>query len=318
MLVFVEHVNVSVSVSCRVTTSRVARLCVEAVRLHSAAAVTVRRTLPRVTFIPARWFTETPGRRIDVVVWHDTETAELPSSAESVARYFQTTDRKASAHSVCDVDSTIECVFAKDIAYHAPGANHNGYGVELCGRAAQTGAQWLDAYSRRMLVEQAAPVGAALTAFFDLPVHWLTPAELRAGMRGHTSHWNVSLAFRKSSHTDPGVNFPASFLLDEIRSIIGGPMPSPQPGFDDAGPFVWVHRGSPEESFWRSYIAVSKLAQTHRVAAVDPAVPPPTSGAPSSVNYTSIPRWPNPRLGANRVETLERMLADAFGAAVNL
>lgn len=116
-------------------------------------------------FIAARWFT--PGRTsaVDVCVWHTGETQELATSAEGMGRYFASlpATRRASAHHGCDSDSTVDYVHEHDVAYAAPGANHDGVHVELSGRAAQTAAGWNDDYSQAMLREQAVPLGAEIT-----------------------------------------------------------------------------------------------------------------------------------------------------------
>jgi hypothetical protein len=41
-------------------------------------------------------------------------------------------------------------------------------------------------------------------AAYDVPVVFLTPADLLAGKHGITTHANVSLAFGESTHWDPG------------------------------------------------------------------------------------------------------------------
>lgn len=265
-------------------------------------------------FIPARWFTRGRSSPVDVLVWHTGETLERSDSAEGMGRYFAglPSTRKASAHHGIDSDSTVGYVHETDVAYAAPGANHNGVQVELAGRAAQDAAGWRDDFSRAML-GRATRLGAEVTDRYKLPLVWLSPQQLRAGMRGHTSHWNVSLAFGKSTHTDPGVAFPHDLLIFSIAVTLGGlPSMPERPGYEDQGPFVWVKPNSPEEHFWRDYLPVSKHGATHRVATVDPASPPPSAGKDPLV-YAPVPGWGGLRLGADRRATLKNMLEDAFG-----
>jgi len=70
-----------------------------------------------------------------VVVIHDIEGPEKVTSAESCARYFATMDdgRKASAHVCVDADSEVRCVPDEDTAFHAPGCNSDGLGIEHAG-----------------------------------------------------------------------------------------------------------------------------------------------------------------------------------------
>lgn len=66
------------------------------------------------------------GRTVDLVVIHTMEAPEKGSTAEDVARYFQTTDREVSSHHCIDDDTIVQCVREEDVAWCAPGANHNG------------------------------------------------------------------------------------------------------------------------------------------------------------------------------------------------
>ncbi len=168
--------------------------------------------------IPARWFTATNGRNHRVVVWHTMESPEKPTTAEDVSRWAQTlpADRKASWTYAVDSDSIVQCVRERDVAYAAPGANHDGIQVELAGRAGQGKAGWADAYSRAVLAN-AARLGANISIRRDIPMQWLSVKDLLAGKSGHTSHNNVSLAYRRSDHHDPGPTFPAAWFVDEIR-----------------------------------------------------------------------------------------------------
>src|SRR5688572_13889549 len=97
----------------------------------------------------ARHYTPTSGRQIDLVVLHDMEAPEKPATAENIASWFAGPNApRASAHWCFDSNSAVRCVADKDVAWHAPGANHNGLGYEMAGYARQTGAEWLDPYGR--------------------------------------------------------------------------------------------------------------------------------------------------------------------------
>lgn len=172
-----------------------------------------------MTFVQARWFTPTSGREIDLIVVHSMEVPEKADTAEGVARYFQTTDKKASAHYCVDGDSEVQCVRDMDVAYHAPGANHNGIGIEHAGYARQTTAEWVDAYGDPML-SRSARLTALLCRQYNVPAKWLTVGEVRGGLRGITSHNNVSLAFGKSTHTDPGPGFPSEEYMRRVRAAL--------------------------------------------------------------------------------------------------
>ncbi len=166
------------------------------------------------SFIPARWYTPTSGRSVRLVVIHTIEGPEKGDSAEATARWFQTLppERKVSSHYLIDANSIVQAVRERDVAYAAPGANHDGIQLEHAGRARQTKAEWLDEYSLAML-RRSAELTAYLCRKYKLPLRWLSPQDLLAGRRGITSHANVSQAYKRSDHTDPGSHFPEGLYL---------------------------------------------------------------------------------------------------------
>ena len=88
-----------------------------------------------IPFVQARNYTRGRSNPIDVIVIHTMESPEKPDTAESVAAWFAAaTAPQASAHYCIDANSIVECVRDTDVAWHAPGANHNGLG-----RARRTG-----------------------------------------------------------------------------------------------------------------------------------------------------------------------------------
>lgn len=194
-----------------------------------------------IPFVPAKWFT--PGPRhgpIELIVIHDMEFPEKITAAEDIAAYFKRGRKKASAHYCVDSNSIVQCVRDTDIAYHAPGANHNGIGIEHAGYAKQTTDDWLDSYGVTMLRAQSAPLVRGLCETYGIPKRWLGVDQVVAGQRGITSHWNVSLAFGRSTHTDPGGQFPVTQYIDWVNDI-----PAP-PQEDDMPKYVYSIKGAPE------------------------------------------------------------------------
>ncbi len=181
-----------------------------------------------ISFVQARNFTKGRSNAIDVLVIHTMESPEKPDTAESVANWFAgSTAPQASAHYCVDENSVVQCVHDMDVAWHAPGANHNGIGIEHAGRAAQTKADWADDYSVKML-ELSADLAARKCKEFDIPVAWLGPADLVAGKRGITGHVQVSQAFKKSDHSDPGPAFPVQAYLALVREHMGDAHVAPE------------------------------------------------------------------------------------------
>jgi hypothetical protein len=172
-------------------------------------------------FIPAKHFTPTNGRDIDLIVIHDMEAPEGPRTAENVAEYFRKGERRASCHWCFDENSAVRSVADEDVAYHAPGANHNGLGYEHAGYARQTRAEWLDRASTDCL-RISARQAAKDCKKYKIPIKFVNANTLRAGnARGITTHHEVSQAFRRSDHWDPGPNFPMDKYLLWVFEING-------------------------------------------------------------------------------------------------
>lgn len=162
--------------------------------------------------------TRTGGRRVDVVVIHTMEIAERAGAASACALWFARPEAQVSAHYCVDDRVTIQCVREEDVAWHARGGNANSVGIELAGYAGQGADGWDDEYSR-VVLERAAAVAAAVSARHAIPVRRLRPPDLLAGRRGLCGHADVSAAFRKSDHWDPGSAFPWTRFLARVRAL---------------------------------------------------------------------------------------------------
>lgn len=175
----------------------------------------------RLPYLEAAHWSRNVGPVVkDQLVIHAMEWAEKGDTAEQCARFFHDQPPegkvKTSAHACVDDDSIVQCVPWDRIAWHAPGANKRGIGVELAGFGRQTLAQWADAYSVRML-DRAAWLVAELCRRHPIPIAELTVTGLITGKGGITTHARVSTAFAKSDHTDPGEHFPMSTFLDLVH-----------------------------------------------------------------------------------------------------
>ena len=162
--------------------------------------------------------------RPTLIVIHTMENQEKPSAAEDVAWWFASDASPiASAHYCVDPDSVVQCVRDRDVAYHAPGANHNGIGVEHAGRAGQTAAQWDDTESRAILRRSAA-LTARLCREHQIPIVRLDVAGLLLGERGFCGHVDATHAFPGPgrTHWDPGPAFPWTDYLALVRQQVTG------------------------------------------------------------------------------------------------
>ena len=168
-------------------------------------------------FVESPNMTRASGRAIEVVVMHTMEIAERPDAAKICARWFESPVSNVSAHYCVDAGSVVQCVREKNVAWHARGGNTNSIGVELAGYAHQTTRDWEDDYSSAVLA-RAASVVADVCRRRRIPVRWLVAGDLVAGRHGITSHAEVSLAYRKSDHWDPGPGFPIEAFLGRVRA----------------------------------------------------------------------------------------------------
>ena len=174
-----------------------------------------------IPFVPARNYTVvlTKPRTIDLIVVHTMEAVNKPDTAERVAAWFAGSNApRASAHYNIDADSTVQSVRDRDVAWHAPGANHNGLGIEHSGYAKQTAKEWKNAYNQAMLTRSAQLV-ARLCKEYNIPIERHTADELKSKMRGICGHVDVTNAFSKGiGHTDPGRFYPWDDYLGLIEA----------------------------------------------------------------------------------------------------
>lgn len=182
--------------------------------------------------------TRVDHRQIDLVVVHTMEARELPTTAEAVAAFFAKPSTRASAHVCIDNNSEVRCVPDHDVAWAAPGANHNGLQMELAGFARQTKADWHDPYSTDEL-QRAAHRAALWCHRHSIPVRYVDAAGLKAGKRGLTEHHQVTLAFHESTHTDPGDHFPWAEFLVLVKAELAG-LARPEVSVDDIRA-AWAH-----------------------------------------------------------------------------
>jgi hypothetical protein len=175
----------------------------------------------------ARHYYEVRRKPIRLIVLHSMESDEKGDTAESCKRYFETTDRTASAHVCVDNNSTARCVDDEDTAFGAKSANADGLHIEHAGRARQSRADWLDDYSWQMLDEQSAPQVREWMRLHGIPARRLTVDQVRDGVtKGITDHATVEKAFPSSGHTDPGLAFPWDLYMPLLTKDPEDDMPT--------------------------------------------------------------------------------------------
>ncbi len=169
-----------------------------------------------IPFLQARHYRPAGRKSVDWVVIHTAEVGEFGDSAEKLLQRCAVTDRIVSWHYAVDNSSITQSVHEYDVAFHASGANRVGIGIELCGRAGQTAAQWNDAYSIAMLA-RAARLTAEICKRWHIPIAYINTEGLLGKYRGITTHAACTKAFG-GTHEDPGPNFPLVRFLDSVRA----------------------------------------------------------------------------------------------------
>lgn len=141
-----------------------------------------------------------------LIVLHSTEGP----TAQSAVNTFVQPGAGGSTHVVVGEDGIFQGLDDEMVACGAPGANEQGLHIELAGYASWTQAQWL---SRQKTLACAARIVGAWSSRYGIPLRFVDAEGLKAGQSGVTTHAEVSKAFRKTDHWDPGPNFPVDHLL---------------------------------------------------------------------------------------------------------
>ena len=150
---------------------------------------------------------------IRLVVIHSAES----TSAGAVAQFFA---GSAQASTQLAADDYVCYRMLPDlvIPWGAPGANSDGLHVETCGFAKWDAAQWR---GHEPMLRRTAWKVAKWCWLYDIPVRWLTDRQLANGTaRGLTQHVQVSKVFKKSTHWDPGPNFPDELFIDYVADYL--------------------------------------------------------------------------------------------------
>ena len=171
-------------------------------------------------FIQAKNFTKAHREAVDWIVIHATQGAERVGAAQATANRFAGIGQeapKASAHYAIDPSEVIQCVKESDVAWHCPGANRRGIGIEHCGRSDQTPEQWDDLTSVAEL-KASANLVALICHHWHIPPVRIDAKAINGFVRGIAGHADFTEAFHtKGGHTDPGPNFPWDNYMNLVR-----------------------------------------------------------------------------------------------------
>jgi N-acetyl-anhydromuramyl-L-alanine amidase AmpD len=176
----------------------------------------------RPEFLRAMYQTSAHRERVDVVVIHTTETPCVSGMALRIAQGFAEGNRKASAHYIVDPGNIIQCVHEHDVAWHCPGANRRGIGIEHAGFTARpTPTDWLHDQHAAGMLELSAELVAGICERWNIPVVHLTPAELAVNHRGIVSHADATEAFQTTGGHVDGSTWPWDSYLAAVARWVG-------------------------------------------------------------------------------------------------
>ena len=168
-------------------------------------------------FVQARNYYRGRRKAVRLIVIHTMETPQKPGTALAVAGWFAGPDApQASAHYCIDDAAVVWCVREGDTAWHAPGVNADGIGLEHSGSAALRRAGWVDRYSQ-MVLTNSAKLAADIAARHNIPLVHLTNEQLAAGAKGFIGHAQASQVYG-GDHTDPGDEFPWAAYLKLVQA----------------------------------------------------------------------------------------------------
>lgn len=200
--------------------------------------------------------------QINRIVIHCTVSPTGRGWARKIANYFQSANAGGSAHYVVDAYEIVKTLPESTVAYHAP-PNTGSIGVELCDWQKGKPSRWEDAEHVAMLT-LAAPLVRDIAEQHDIPLVWLSPADLRAGKRGVCGHVDVSRAWGRTDHGDPhmGGPFPTNKFMDMIKNGVDD-VPTTKEIWDHEIKVPW---GTKENPAWQAdslLVEMNKKVREH-------------------------------------------------------
>jgi N-acetylmuramoyl-L-alanine amidase CwlA len=155
---------------------------------------------PSPSFVAARHSGGSQTPRL--IVLHSTVSPCKPGAADAIARFFRIGQAVTSAHYVVDPAKVIQMVGDHTVAYHC-GYNQDSIGIEMCDMPSQDIKRW-DDKAHRDMEARAADLVARLCLAYNIPARYVSAADLMKGKKGVTTHAQMSQAYKRSTHWDPG------------------------------------------------------------------------------------------------------------------
>lgn len=163
---------------------------------------------PAPRMIPTHWHGGDQDPVGGILRLHSTVSPCVPGAAKTIARYFQTSSRAASAHYVVDcspeyADAVRQCVPDHKRSYDC-GWNPAGLSIEMCEMPSQVRRRW-DDRPHRQLEANTVELAARLCIVYRIRPYFVSARGLRKGRKGVTTHAQVAKAYPSlTTHWDPG------------------------------------------------------------------------------------------------------------------
>lgn len=154
---------------------------------------------------------------VKVVVIHSAVIPCEPGRARQLGEWNKSGATKGSWHYATDPAETIQCSYDRFVC-HADGWNDHHIAIEMADwpgpwpEGSRTKRWWINlkrvwrwrGKNHQMMLRRTAKLTAQLCLANGLPIKFLSAAALKRGERGVTTHANVTAAYKRSVHWDPG------------------------------------------------------------------------------------------------------------------
>jgi hypothetical protein len=193
------------------------------------------------------------------IVWHCTDNAS--STARGEANFAHTRTDGIGTHFVADEGSCIQTLETWKAVGHVGSTvgNERGIALEMCGTESSSTAHY------RAVIDRAMPAIRAACGKWGIPARWLSSSQANDGVsKGWLTHDDARRYWGKTTHTDPGPNFPRQYAIDAFNGFQGANMADwTQQQINDTVFTLVGNSGGPVHA------RLSKLADSLSVVAAD-------------------------------------------------
>jgi hypothetical protein len=150
------------------------------------------------------------------VTWLAVHTAEGATTAESLANYLADPAKQVSYHTVCDDNTTIQCVPFADEAWAMLGGNPRADQICCTGFAAWSRDTWM---AHRGMLDRIAYWLAARAKARGIPISHIGAVGVAQRSSGVIGHYDYTVGANDGTHTDPGPNFPWDYVINKALAV---------------------------------------------------------------------------------------------------